>query len=225
MLDVSPVVAHLLYALAWASFGVVHSLLARDFVRDNARPEFRPYYRLSYNVLSGVHFAGILFLEIIGLPKVAPFAWPEPMLWALYAVQIFGWGLLVYAVSRYDLGRFTGFREATGAMAVAEARRRKGMRPTDPAPDLPEERPEPLVTDGIHRYVRHPLYTGLLLILWARVFNEYQLATAVWGSLYIVIGTHFEERSLVRQYGEAYARYRQLVPAYFPWKGRAFGGE
>ena len=46
------------------------------------------------------------------------------------------------------------------------------------------------------------------------------LATAVWGSAYLVIGTAFEERKLRRLYGQAYEDYRARVPAFVPWKGR-----
>ena len=83
---------------------------------------------------------------------------------------------------------------------------------------------EPLATGGLNAFVRHPLYSGLFLVLWARVSNDLTLATALWGSLYLVIGSRFEERRLLRVYGEAYARYRAAVPAFVPWKGRAWRG-
>jgi len=59
----------------------------------------------------------------------------------------------------------------------------------------------------LHRFVRHPLYSAAFLILW--------------GSVYLVVGSHFEERFLERLYGDAYADYRRRVPAFVPWKGRA----
>jgi protein-S-isoprenylcysteine O-methyltransferase Ste14 len=77
-----------------------------------------------------------------------------------------------------------------------------------------------LRVDGMNGFVRHPLYTGLLVVLWSRVFDEFQLASALWGTAYIIIGTRFEERKLLRLYGESYLHYRQAVPTYFPWRGR-----
>jgi protein-S-isoprenylcysteine O-methyltransferase Ste14 len=93
-----------------------------------------------------------------------------------------------------------------------------------PAPPAREDRdaPEPLRLDGPHRFVRHPLYTALFLVLWGRAFDEAMIATAVWGSLYLIVGTRFEERKLLRLHGAAYARYRARVPAFLPWKGRAW---
>ena len=61
-----------------------------------------------------------------------------------------------------------------------------------------------MATRGLHRYVRHPLYSALFLCLWGLVQDPLSLATALWGSLYTLIGTYFEERKLISLYGEAY---------------------
>ena len=81
-------------------------------------------------------------------------------------------------------------------------------------PDEAED--ETLRIDGLHRYVRHPLYSGLFLILWGHAQTEFALATAIWASIYLVIGTVFEERRLIERYGEAYRDYRARTPAYVP---------
>jgi protein-S-isoprenylcysteine O-methyltransferase Ste14 len=86
---------------------------------------------------------------------------------------------------------------------------------------IDESDDEPLRLDGLHRFVRHPLYTGVFLILWGRVDGDFELATAVWGSLYLLIGTWFEERRLVKLYDGSYVDYRRRVPAFIPWRGRA----
>ena len=80
---------------------------------------------------------------------------------------------------------------------------------------------EGLRIDGLHRYVRHPLYSGLFLMLWGHAQTEFALATAFWGSVYLVIGTLFEERRLIARYGQAYAAYRSRVPAFVPWRGKS----
>ena len=80
---------------------------------------------------------------------------------------------------------------------------------------------EPLRIDGLHRYIRHPLYAGMFPVLWGLADNEFSLATAVWATLYFWIGSRFEECRLVARYGDAYRVYRRRVPAFVPWKGRA----
>ena len=73
----------------------------------------------------------------------------------------------------------------------------------------------------LHRFIRHPLYSGLFLVLWGHAQTEFALATALWGSVYLVIGAGFEERRLIDRYGDAYRTYRARVPAFVPWRGRA----
>jgi len=59
-------------------------------------------------------------------------------------------------------------------------------------------------------------------MLWGRVAGELDLATAQWGSLYLLVGTWFKERRLLKLYGTEYADYRHHIPAFIPWKSRAF---
>ena len=214
------VLHHLLFAAAWASFGIVHSLLAADWVKARAREDFKPFYRISYNVWAGLHLGAILLLEWGGFPAKTAFAWPSWLAWTFHGVQAVGWLLVLWAISGYDLARFAGIDEAADEIRSRDATRKPGQtQAADPlTPPKPEV--EPLRTEGLNAYMRHPLYTGLLIVLWSRVFDEYQLATALWGTAYIVVGTRFEERKLCRLYGAAYESYRQAVPVYFPWRGR-----
>jgi protein-S-isoprenylcysteine O-methyltransferase Ste14 len=115
-----------------------------------------------------------------------------------------GIAILIVALRGYDLGRFTGLTQVRAGRAGAT---------------LAQD--EPLKLDGLHRYVRHPLYTGGFLVLWGLAHDPMAVATAVWASLYLLIGTWFEERRLLRVYGEAYAQYRLRVPAFMPWRGKA----
>jgi protein-S-isoprenylcysteine O-methyltransferase Ste14 len=61
-----------------------------------------------------------------------------------------------------------------------------------------------LVTDGLHRLVRHPLYTTSLIVLYlASPMSLNGLAFAVSCNVYFFIGVFFEERKLVREFGDA----------------------
>jgi len=84
-----------------------------------------------------------------------------------------------------------------------------GIRPparADPAAG------EALQMTGPYRWVRHPLYTGWLLALFgAASMTASRLTFAIVTTIYLIIAIPWEERSLERSFGDAYARYRATV--------------
>jgi methanethiol S-methyltransferase len=69
-----------------------------------------------------------------------------------------------------------------------------------------------LQTGGVYRLVRHPLYFGWVLIVFgtAHVTGD-RLAFAVLTTIYLLIAMPWEERSLEREFGPAYQRYKERV--------------
>ncbi len=195
---------HFLYALAWLSFGLGHSLLAGAAAKRRLRPLLGPFYRAAYNLFAGVHLGMVWLGGGVVFGAAASFALPAWAGHGLTAVNVAGWLVFLVGLRQYDLGRLAGTRQI-----------RDHFRGIEEAAD------EPLRSGGILRYIRHPLYSGAFLILWGRVGGEFELATAVWGSLYLLAGTACEERRLLALYGDAYGEYRRRVPAFIPWKGRA----
>lgn len=86
-----------------------------------------------------------------------------------------------------------------------------------PAPPAPTEH---LVVSGFNRYVRNPMYLGLLLAVLgqALLFGNIKVlayAAAVWVAPAAFV--HFyEEPTLARQFGADYEAYRRAVPAWMP---------
>ena len=76
-----------------------------------------------------------------------------------------------------------------------------------------------LIRSGPYRYVRHPIYTGLLLAFvgsalardeWRGVVAVVIVYAALWRKL------RLEERWMIETFGDAYRRFRQEVPALIP---------
>ncbi len=188
---------HLLYALAWLLFGVVHSGLAALPVKARLAPLLGRRRRIAYNLVALASFAAVAAAGAATLGRLPPFGLPAAALAAMAVVHFSGWGVLLASARFYDLGRFTGTAQLRGASEDEGLRR-----------------------DGPHAWVRHPLYAGAILILWGAAVTPLGLATAVWGSLYLAVGTVLEERKLLRLHGEAYRDTRRRVPAVVPWRGR-----
>jgi len=196
--------AHLAYALLWASFGILHSILARSSIQEKTPAQHKHLYRLGYNIFATLHL-GLVYLigPFVLAANTTPFVLPSPLMTLMFGMQILGVLVLFSALLQYDLGLFSGLRQLRD-------REMKDAIVGD----------EKLNIEGLSAYMRHPLYTGLFLILWGRADSEFALATAAWASVYIVIGSHFEERKLIRQFGDDYREYRRHVPAFVPWRGR-----
>ena len=86
-----------------------------------------------------------------------------------------------------------------------------------PAPIAP---PKTLVVKGLHRFVRNPMYVGVLLAIggqaWlflSRRIAVYALLVWVMFHLWVLI---YEEPTLRRMFGEEYERYCASVPRWLP---------
>jgi protein-S-isoprenylcysteine O-methyltransferase Ste14 len=84
------------------------------------------------------------------------------------------------------------------------------------------KRDHELIVAGPYRWVRHPIYTGLLLAFvgsalavgeWRGVLAVAIVAASFWRKLKL------EEAVMRREFGEAYARYAARVPALIPFLG------
>lgn len=73
------------------------------------------------------------------------------------------------------------------------------------------------VARGPYRFVRHPLYLFMLLLIWSTPrFSTDQLLFNVLWTVWIVVGAKLEERDLLADFGPAYRQYQASVPMLVP---------
>jgi protein-S-isoprenylcysteine O-methyltransferase Ste14 len=195
----------ILSVLLW---GFLHSLLASLEIKDLARrrlgERFMRFYRLAYNL-----FAGLTFLPALILAALTPDRqlYLVPLPWS--ALMVFGQGLAVVALVvgflQSDPAEFLGLKQAAGPLTA---------------------RGGELIVSGLYRYVRHPLYTGGLAFIWLMpLMTTHVLAINIGLTVYILAGAWFEERKLLREFGEQYSRYQSVTPMLIPLiKGNKRGG-
>jgi protein-S-isoprenylcysteine O-methyltransferase Ste14 len=189
-----------LLIILWAVFFFLHSLLASTQVKLRAEtllgPHFR-FYRLAYNVFSLIFLSGILYLLVFADVDYL-FAPTAVSTYAGYALMGLGLLIIVLAFRNYDLGEFSGIRQLAQQI----------------------HHPERLMITGLNRYVRNPLYTGIIVfaagyLLWQP--TGMNLATVIVLYVYIYIGTRLEERKLEAVFGEEYRAYKKRVKMLIPF--------
>jgi len=85
-------------------------------------------------------------------------------------------------------------------------------------------KPMPIAVAGPYRWVRHPLYFFIILMIWfcPELTRDRLLFDLLW-TAWIVIGSYFEEIDLVVEFGDAYREYQKKVPMLVPllkWRQR-----
>jgi len=181
--------------LSLAIWGLVHSFLASHFAKDmiSLKLGSMDFYRLAYNIFAGISFLPILYLMAV-LPNQAVYQIPAPWNYIMFGGQIFAALMLFTAFLQTDSLSFIGLRQL-----------------------LEKENSGALVTRGLYRVVRHPLYTFSLLFIWlSPSVSRNSLAVYIGATIYTLVGAYFEERKLLRDFGEAYAEYRRVTPMLIP---------
>lgn len=80
----------------------------------------------------------------------------------------------------------------------------------------PIDPPRRLVVNGLYRYTRNPMYSGVLAVLLGEAWL-FQSAYLVRYALLVLVVIHafvvlYEERTLARRFGDSYRAYRRTVP-------------
>lgn len=73
--------------------------------------------------------------------------------------------------------------------------------------------------EGILSKVRHPIYLGTILLLIGFALFDPRVPTLISVScmfLYLPFGIYFEEKKLIKQFGQKYLDYKKEVPAIVP---------
>ena len=192
------------HPLAWLwgsslGFALTHSLLASNGCKRLAYAAgLSPrHYRLAFTV-AAIAMTAVWLAFVRMLPDTPLYRLHGLVLVPCYALQLLGAWLVWAAVRAFDMRIFMG------------------LKPFPPGG-------EPFVERGIYRYLRHPMYSGVLLILLAmpaQSVNSLHLDVAI--ALYFVLGSRLEERRMLADHPQ-YADYRRRVPAFWPRLGSLRG--
>jgi protein-S-isoprenylcysteine O-methyltransferase Ste14 len=203
----------LLIGLAGLAFGLVHTAMAAIRVKDWVRRRWGvarvdQWYRLGFSLVAVLTFLPALLLTQ-ALPDRLLYTIPSPWVWLTSGLQLLAVAVFLLALFQTDVWRFIGLRQL--------------LRGGEP---IPADQHERLVTSGPYRWVRHPLYSTAILVLWLWPdMSVNRAAFFVVNTLYFYLGSYPEEQKLVEEFGDAYRRYQQVVPRLIPRPGRVYRTE
>ena len=189
--------AHWLLLLFWVLYCLIHSFLANSGVKRKIERisgvAFR-YYRILYNLFATITLALLLWYQFT-IDSYPLFSIPVLQYTAGIAILIPGIYIMLVSIHKY-------FYELSGIQVLQHKVQKVTLR-----------------KDGMHRYVRHPLYLGTLLFVWGLflmmpLLSNLIACLIIW--LYTLVGIRLEEKQLIQQYGEAYKIYSKRVPALLP---------
>jgi protein-S-isoprenylcysteine O-methyltransferase Ste14 len=188
-------------------FALQHSGMARPaFKRWLTRFMPQPVERSTYVLMSSLAVTAVMVLW----QPMGGLVWQvgnTTVATVVRAVYFAGWGVMIIATCLIDHWDLFGVRQAL-ACCRGET-----------------YEPPPFRAPALYRVVRHPIYLGWLLVLWASpVMTVTHLVAALGLTAYIGIGARLEERDLVREL-KCYRQYQRKVPMLMPSFSRRLDAE
>jgi protein-S-isoprenylcysteine O-methyltransferase Ste14 len=179
-------------------FFIQHSgMIRKPFRRWLARFIPEEYAGAVYSIASGI---ALLLVILLWQTSTQTIITPSGLLrWSLHAVFflfLFGFYWGVKALRFFDP---FGLRPIINRL--------RGRNPM----------PMPITVEGPYRWVRHPLYLFMILMIWScpNLTSDRLLFNLLW-TVWIVIGSYFEEIDLIIEFGDAYREYQKRVPMLIP---------
>ncbi|MEO8075926.1 MAG: isoprenylcysteine carboxylmethyltransferase family protein [Acidobacteriota bacterium] len=173
----------------FSAFALHHSLFARTrlktWVRSLAPPVLE---RALYTAIASLLFLAVCWWWQPVHGRV--YRLDGPWRWLAFMVQFAGIVLTFLGAKALDVLDLSGVRQVLGARTAHV----------------------PLTTSGVYALVRHPLYLGwALLVFAAPTMTSTRALFAVVSTVYVALAIPWEERALVETFGDAYEAYRRKV--------------
>jgi len=195
--------------LLFTLFAFSHTLLASNKTKIALAEKLGvkiAFYRVFYNLSSLLLF--IVLYAIAPKPNVIVYDLLFPFDIITFALQVLSLIGLVWATRPIDLKEFIG-----------TAQIERYLRGEYKVEDLDERRT--LRIEGAFKMVRHPIYFFSILFLGFRpTMSLFYLVMFLCIVIYFYAGSIFEERRLIKIFGDKYREYQLQVPRIFPLRIR-----
>jgi protein-S-isoprenylcysteine O-methyltransferase Ste14 len=194
----------LIISLLFAVYAWIHTVLASTRVKESIKKNFGnriAFYRLGYNLFAIVSL--FLIYELSPKPHVIIYDLPKP-----YDV------LILIPQFTALIGIFWSFkyiciREFIGINQIERYIQKRYSS------DLDEDLT--LTIGGPYKYSRHPIYFfSIMFLLFRPTMDLFYLTFFLLIVAYFYIGSYYEEKKMVKSFGEIYTNYQKSVSQIFP---------
>jgi methanethiol S-methyltransferase len=152
------------------------------------------WYRPFYVLFAFISFGAVLFYQF-SLPSTLIYRINYPTIISGGMIALTGLLMMIICIVKY-FSRLSGLRNL-----------------------FYNEPGNKLMMDGLHRFVRHPLYFATFLFIWGLFIILPYLSLLICNlvvTIYTLIGIRFEEAKLEKEFGESYKQYKARVPMIIP---------
>jgi len=152
------------------------------------------FYRFYYTLFAFAGFVAIMTCLFI-IPSYKLFATSTATIITGALITTFGGIIMIICIRKY-------FMQLSGLRSLIENRSNNQLMIT-----------------GIHKHVRHPLYSGTFVFIWGLLILYPYLSLLIVDiiiTVYTLIGLRFEEKKLLKEFEEAYKEYQEKVPMIIP---------
>lgn len=184
---------YLILIALWFIYFTLHSILAsvkvKSFFEKLLANGFR-FYRIGYSVISTLGLI-VLLLFNASIPSKLIFESVGLVRYLSLMLPTFGVIVISRAFREYRFSSFVGLKQETNEFNQT----------------------------GILKHVRHPIYSGTILIVIGFFLFNPSMATLISVScvlIYLPLGIYLEEKKLIEQFGDRYLSYKREVPSVFP---------
>jgi len=196
----------IIIVILFALFGYIHSLVASEKVKNQFKKifgELIAFYRILYNVFAVLSF--YLIYEFSPKPHVIIYDLQNPFDLIILIPQFLSLAGIIWAF------KYICFKEFLGLDQIKRFIEKRYIT------ELDEE--FTLRIEGPYRYSRHPIYFfSITFLMFRPTMDLFYLTFFLCVVAYFYIGSYYEEKKLVRQFGKVYENYRKEVPRIFPFK-------
>ncbi len=193
--------------ILFALYGFIHSVLASEKVKILFRKifgKFIAFYRLGYNLLALI---GLYFIwDLAPQPSLQIYKLPQPFDYLILIPQLLALVGMIWCF------KYICFKEFVGLNQIDRFFKNEYTET-----DLDEN--YTLRIEGPYKISRHPIYFFSIIFLMFRAeMNLSYLTMFMSFTAYFYIGSYYEEKKLVRLFGDVYKDYQKNVPRIFPYK-------